>query len=64
MPPHVRTRYLPHGVTIEHPMILDNVTLANILIAFGQQLLLAARPATPEKTEPVQSKLPPKGRRH
>jgi hypothetical protein len=45
-------------------MILDNVTLANILIAFGQQLLLAARPATPEKTEPVQSKLPPKGRRH
>jgi hypothetical protein len=43
-------------------MILDNVTLANILIAFGQQLL-APRPATPAKTEPVNPKLPPKGRR-
>jgi hypothetical protein len=62
MPPHVRTRYLPHGVTIEHPMILDNVTLANILINFGHQLL-SAQPATPAKTEPVNPKLPPKGRR-
>jgi hypothetical protein len=28
-------------VTIEHPLLLDNVTLANILINFGQQLLSA-----------------------
>jgi hypothetical protein len=63
MSPHVRTRYLPHGVTIEHSLLLDNVTLANILINFGQQLL-AARPSAPEKTEPHHSKLPPpRGRR-
>jgi hypothetical protein len=63
MPPNIRTRYLPHGVTIEHPVILDDATLGNILIAFGQQLLVA-RPATPAKSEPDHhSKLPPKGRR-
>jgi hypothetical protein len=63
MPPNVRTRYLPHGVTIEHPLLLDNVTLANILINFGHQLL-SAQPATPAKTEPDHSKLPPpRGRR-
>jgi hypothetical protein len=44
-------------VTIEHPLLLDNVTLANILIAFGQQLL-AAPPAAAPKTEQ-----PPKRRR-
>jgi hypothetical protein len=63
MPPNTRTRYLPtHGVVIEHPVIMDDATLAGVLIAFGQQLL-ASRPAPPAKTAPDNPKLPPKGRR-
>jgi hypothetical protein len=67
MPHNVRTRYLPHGVTIEHPTIVTSAELAKILTAFGQQLLSApqlqsAPLATPPKTEPDNSKPPPKRR--
>jgi hypothetical protein len=63
MPQNTRTRYLPHGITVEHPTIVTDAELAKILIAYGQQLL-AAPPAAPPKTEPHHSKLPPpRGRR-
>jgi hypothetical protein len=60
MPRNIRTYYLDLGrVTIECPVLMADATLAGILINFGQELL--ARPATPAKTGPVNSKLPPKG---
>jgi hypothetical protein len=63
MPPNTRTRYLPNSVTIEHPVIMNDHTLANILTDYAQQLL-ASGPVTPPKPEPHQSKLPPpRGRR-
>jgi hypothetical protein len=68
MPQNTRTRYLPHGITVEHPTIVTDAELAKILIAFGQQLLsapqLSSPPAAPAETEPDHhSKLPPKRRR-